>query len=203
MVDHETGQTRADQTTDRIVKAAAAEFAERGWAGARIERIAAFAGVSKERLYHYVGNKERLYDMTVQEAVEQIAAAEPFVADRLGSYVEAMLDFHEAEHQQLIDILLAERQGPRANGPLPGEEFRLEHYSSRVAALRAAQEDGRVRSDVDPRVILYAILALVVTVRAVPQLTSLILRADADRPPMADGDLHADLARLVDALVSA
>jgi AcrR family transcriptional regulator len=195
-------RTKADATTDAIVEAAAIEFARHGYAGARIERIAQLAGVSKERLYHYVGNKERLYDLILQEAVEQISAAEPFVADRLGSYVEAMLDFHESTHQQLVDILLAERQGPHARGPLPGEEFRLRHYAARVAALRAAQRDGRVRDDVDPRVILYAVLALVITLRALPQLTDLILRANPERPPMTEGEFHADLTRLIDVLVA-
>jgi AcrR family transcriptional regulator len=195
-------RTRADETADLIVHAAAVEFAERGYAGARIDRIAHLAGVSKERLYHYLGNKETLFDSVVFEAAKLIGAAEPFVADRLGSYLEAMLEFHQSEGQQLVDILLAERQGPRGGKPLAHEDERFDHYADRVEALRAAQEDGRVRGDVDPRTILYAILALVITVRALPQLTDLILRADTERPAMNTADFHADLARLVDALVA-
>ena len=144
MAEGATPRTRADETTDGIVEAAAIEFARHGYAGARIERIAQRAGVSKERLYHYVGNKEQLYDLIVKEAVEQISAAEPFVPDRLGSYLDAMLEFHEANEQQLVDILLTERQGPRANGPLAGEEFRLEHYAA--ASPRCARHGRTIAS---------------------------------------------------------
>ena len=46
---------------DRILSAATEVFAEIGFAGARIDDIAARAGVNKAMLYYHVGDKEQLY----------------------------------------------------------------------------------------------------------------------------------------------
>src|SRR6266436_1253879 len=46
---------------DHILAAAALEFAERGFAGARVDRIARRARVNKAMLYYHLKSKERLY----------------------------------------------------------------------------------------------------------------------------------------------
>ena len=50
----------AETTPERILDAAAAEFAEHGFAGSRVDRIAKRAGCNKQLLYHYFGSKEGL-----------------------------------------------------------------------------------------------------------------------------------------------
>jgi AcrR family transcriptional regulator len=192
-------QRRSDQER-RIIAAAAHQFGAYGFAGARIAQIAAEAGLSKERLYHYVGGKQALYAEVLQEAMAHIAEAEPFVADRLGSYVASMLEFHDRD-DVLIHLLLAEGREP-PNRHLVGADRRREHYRRRVAAIHAAQEEGAVRDDVDARVILYAVLALVVTARALPQITDLILDADDGRDPLGKAAFHEGLEHLVDALLT-
>jgi len=54
---------------EKILKAALAEFAEHGAAGARVERIARQAGVNKALLYYYYSSKELLYMETVRSAL--------------------------------------------------------------------------------------------------------------------------------------
>jgi TetR/AcrR family transcriptional regulator len=61
---------RSAETRQRILDAAAREFAAHGLAGARTETIAAAAGVNKALLYYYFDSKDRLY----QAALEDIAA---------------------------------------------------------------------------------------------------------------------------------
>jgi TetR/AcrR family transcriptional regulator len=56
-----TQSTRADQSRQRILTAAAREFSEHGLAGARTDRIAAVAEVNKALLYYYFESKEKLY----------------------------------------------------------------------------------------------------------------------------------------------
>jgi TetR/AcrR family transcriptional regulator len=58
------------ETRQRILDAAAREFAAHGLAGARTEAIAAAAGVNKALLYYYFNSKDELY----QAALEEIAA---------------------------------------------------------------------------------------------------------------------------------
>ena len=45
----------------RILAAAHTEFAQHGFDGARVDRIAALAGLNKRMLYHYFGNKDDLF----------------------------------------------------------------------------------------------------------------------------------------------
>ena len=46
---------------DRILAAAALEFAERGFGGARVDRIARRARVNKAMLYYHFKSKQGLY----------------------------------------------------------------------------------------------------------------------------------------------
>jgi AcrR family transcriptional regulator len=154
-------------TRERILLAATAEFAEHGLAGARVARIATAAAANKERIYHYFGRKDQLFDAVLAHAMEEIRAAEPFRADDLGSYVEAMLAFHR-ERPELVRLLLAE-------GEVRRPQQRRAHYASRVEAVRRAQQAGAVRSDVDARFVVFIVLATVVAAEAMPELSALIL----------------------------
>jgi TetR/AcrR family transcriptional regulator len=51
----------------RILASARAEFAEKGFAGARTESIVRAAGVNPNLLYHYFGSKERLFVAVMEE----------------------------------------------------------------------------------------------------------------------------------------
>ncbi|MCD6588326.1 MAG: helix-turn-helix transcriptional regulator, partial [Candidatus Fermentibacteraceae bacterium] len=44
-----------------ILDAAAEEFAEKGFSGARVDEIARRAGINKAMLYYRIGDKEELY----------------------------------------------------------------------------------------------------------------------------------------------
>ncbi|HEY3483203.1 MAG TPA: TetR family transcriptional regulator, partial [Streptomyces sp.] len=48
----------AAETKRRLLAAATEEFAERGIAGARVDRIAAAAGCNKAMIYSYFGSKD-------------------------------------------------------------------------------------------------------------------------------------------------
>src|SRR5258705_12507155 len=50
-----------ERTRGRILAAALQEFAAKGFAGARVARIARRARVNKRMLYHYFGNKDGLF----------------------------------------------------------------------------------------------------------------------------------------------
>lgn len=60
---------RKDARPAEIVSAALEVFAEKGFAAARLEDIAARAGVSKGALYLYFETKQHLFEAVVREAV--------------------------------------------------------------------------------------------------------------------------------------
>jgi TetR/AcrR family transcriptional regulator len=57
---------RASESRERILQAAMREFSEHGLAGARMDRIAAAAGVNKALLYYYFDSKEKLYEAALE-----------------------------------------------------------------------------------------------------------------------------------------
>lgn len=72
-----TAATRDPDGTQRAILAAAThEFAANGLSGARVDAIAARAGINKRMLYHYFGNKEALYRAALEAEYARIRAAE-------------------------------------------------------------------------------------------------------------------------------
>ncbi|MEU7957263.1 TetR/AcrR family transcriptional regulator [Micromonospora humida] len=62
----------------RRILDAAAEFAERGIAGARIDRNTATARTNKAQVYGYFGNKDGLFDAVIADRADQLMSAVAF-----------------------------------------------------------------------------------------------------------------------------
>jgi len=82
---------------DAILDAASAEFADHGFAGARVDEIAARAGVNKAMLYYRVGDKQTLYTAVlmrnfdrVSTALEQAATTDGSARERLEGVISAL-----------------------------------------------------------------------------------------------------------------
>ncbi len=72
-----TPQRRDPAATRRkLLAAARREFADHGLAGARVDEIAARAGVNKQLVYHYFGDKDALYLAVLEWVYEEIRTQE-------------------------------------------------------------------------------------------------------------------------------
>jgi AcrR family transcriptional regulator len=69
-------QRDADRTRQEILEVATHEFAERGFAGARVDEIANQTRTTKRMLYYYFGSKEQLFVAVLERAYATIRAAE-------------------------------------------------------------------------------------------------------------------------------
>lgn len=105
---------RARVSADRILAAAAAEFAARGFAGARVDRIARRARVNKAMLYYHFGSKQHLYRVLLHglftRAAERLRAiaAEPLNAALKIDRAIAGLAHVIREHPTLPAIMMRE-----------------------------------------------------------------------------------------------
>ena len=70
----------AEASRAAILQAALDEFSSVGYDGARVDRIAEQAGLSKPLLYDYFGDKDELYKAALREAYVQIRAGEEELA---------------------------------------------------------------------------------------------------------------------------
>jgi AcrR family transcriptional regulator len=96
-------QRDAEQTRAEILQIAADEFAEHGFAGARVDRIAAQMRTTKRMIYYYFGSKEDLYLAVLERAYAAIRRAEQEIdVDHLDPtaairrLAELTFDHHEA-----------------------------------------------------------------------------------------------------------
>jgi TetR/AcrR family transcriptional regulator len=65
-----------DATKSKILAAAWHEFAQKGFAGARVDAIAARSGANKRMIYHYFGDKEGLFVAVLEAAYDRARSAE-------------------------------------------------------------------------------------------------------------------------------
>src|SRR5438477_12927437 len=96
-------QDRSAASRQRLLKAAAAEFAARGYAGANVDRIARAARVNKAMIYYHYKSKAALYrailrDMfdAVGTRVRAVAAAPLAPEEKIRGFVDAIAAEGEA-----------------------------------------------------------------------------------------------------------
>lgn len=71
------GRTRdAARTKAEILDVATVEFARAGYAGARVDEIAARTRTTKRMIYYYFGGKEQLFTAVLERAYSVIRQAE-------------------------------------------------------------------------------------------------------------------------------
>jgi AcrR family transcriptional regulator len=105
---------RAVRTQGDILKVATAEFAANGYAGARVDEIAARTRTTKRMIYYYFGSKEGLYLAVLERVYAQIRRVErgihigelaPDAA--LRTIAEATYD-HHTTHEAFIQLVSIE-----------------------------------------------------------------------------------------------
>ncbi len=74
MVKGKRRERRKDDRPAEILQAAVAEFAEHGFANAKIQSIAARAGVAKGTVYLYFTTKEQIFEAIVRERIQPVFA---------------------------------------------------------------------------------------------------------------------------------
>jgi TetR/AcrR family transcriptional regulator len=107
-------------TRQKLLTAARHEFAKSGLAGARVDEIAGRAGVNKQLVYHYFGDKDALYLAVLEWVYEEIRAQERELnlaglppEQAIKKLIESSFD-HLALHPDFIVLLNDEnRNGAR------------------------------------------------------------------------------------------
>ena len=154
-----TEVAKREKSRKRILHAAMVEFAEKGFQGARIVKIAKNAGMNVQAIYYHFGKKKDLYVATIESIYEEDQFAD--VCEKLVTYPpeEAIREFiyfmltqytrHPLSHTLLIDhgrnkasVYLRER-------PYINRLFRDLTDAVKDALARGAEEH-KFRADLDP-----------------------------------------------------
>ena len=166
------GVTRdPDRTRGRILAAALAEFAAKGFAGARVDAIARRAKGNKRMLYHYFGNKGALFAAVLHrkmaEQREWAANLSSDPTERLPFWFEAACS--DTDWVRLIEWEALQDQA----GKVIDEKERRASSAGWLGRLRQRQERGQLTSDFDPVHLALAMQSLTIFPAAFPQLVRL------------------------------
>jgi AcrR family transcriptional regulator len=104
----------AERTRAEIIDVATHEFADQGYAGARVDDIAAKTRTTKRMIYYYFGGKEGLYLAVLERAYRHIRSLEQQLdvdhlepTDALRQLAELTFDHHES-HQDFVRLVAIE-----------------------------------------------------------------------------------------------
>ena len=107
-------QRDAGRTRQEILEVASREFADQGFAGARVDEIAEQTRTTKRMIYYYFGSKEQLFVSVLERAYATIRAAEQAIeVDHLEPVAairrlaELTFDHHES-HPDFIRLVSIE-----------------------------------------------------------------------------------------------
>ncbi|WP_423456638.1 TetR/AcrR family transcriptional regulator [Ottowia sp. VDI28] len=147
----------AAATQEALLSAATEEFARNGFAGARVDVIAASAGVNKQLVYHYYGSKEGLYRQALEtvyaqlrEKEQALSLADMAPAEAMSALVGFSFDYLN-EHPEFISLLADENRskGQHIKESQPLLQMHLPLVELLEATLARGVASGVFRSDYD------------------------------------------------------
>jgi TetR/AcrR family fatty acid metabolism transcriptional regulator len=182
-----------------ILDAAIKVFARKGYHGCRISDIAREADIAYGLVYHYFTNKEEILRTIFDERwsgflelVDEIAARDTSVEDKLVSVAALMLNAYRVR-PDWVKVLVLELQRTSRFAE-PGQIRAVGLFFQSVARiLRAGQEAGELRPDLDPDVACYVFVGALEIV-----ITSLVLdliRIEEKAP--SESEYYLKVARTV------
>lgn len=141
-----------------ILAAARAAFAARGLRGARVNEIAAQAGLNKQLIYYYFGSKEALYQAALEDVYREIRSQEAGLRLADMAPVEAMATLigfsfdYLAAHPEFIGLLNHENAqgGTHVRESRAIRETNSPLIDMLAATLRRGVQAGAFRPGVDP-----------------------------------------------------
>jgi AcrR family transcriptional regulator len=158
----------AEQSREQILRAATAEFAAHGLAGARISRIVKKADTNPRMIYEHFGSKSALYVATLESTLAELRADELTLDVEHLDPLEGLLklfDFmngHFERNGSLVSLLRTEN-GMKAR--YMKKSSRIHEMSSPVLAMTErlvsrGVSEGKLAADIDPLRLYVMIAAL-------------------------------------------
>ena len=154
-----------EATKTALLDAAEEEFLEKGFGESAMSQIARRAGVTKSLIHHYFGSKKGLWEAVkirrfgeyFQEQMEMFDQYEP--SNKVGLLRESLTAyFRFLQRNPQMVRLLAWMFLERDRETCQEEDRQLVKIG--VNELTTAQQKGNIRSDIDPRFILFTFISL-------------------------------------------
>jgi AcrR family transcriptional regulator len=147
-----------ENTRERILRVAIAEFSEKGYSGARVDVICKLSRANPRMIYHYFGGKDHLYIAVLEQVLGELRTEELKLDVAHVAPIDGMMqlfDFtydHFGGHPELIHLLSGEN--------LLKARFLRQSIKTPIIAspliklidglLRRGEKEGDFRRGIDP-----------------------------------------------------
>jgi AcrR family transcriptional regulator len=188
----------ADQTRQRILDAAMAEFGAKGYAGARTAGIAARAGVNQQLIsYHFGGKQGLLAELRRrrQQVEASIVAPDASFDESIAAYLDATLD-HPDWARLVVWQALGDCPFVEAADQEQFAAIQRSRMADAVDRIRLRQQAGELTGEVDPEFALLVAYAVIFSPITMPQFVRDIFGADPLSPAIRHR-LHRQLIKLL------
>jgi AcrR family transcriptional regulator len=167
-------------TKDRLLKAAVEEFSKRGFAGARVDEIAARAGANKALIYQYYGDKEALFKVVLEAKMSEMGKIVTDDPERFPEVIGDFFDFHAAN--PWVTRLTLWEALDFGGKPVPNEPERKKHLAEHVAEIEGFQRLGAVDPALDAKQVLVTLIGMVLVWFSMPQVARMVAGANPYSP---------------------
>ena len=184
------GRVATPRNTERrnrdatVIAAAITVMSKKGYAASSIQEVADLVGVLKGSLYHYFASKEELLYRIVEESHEQTKEIRIQISNRKLGALEELLEYvRQASLWYLANvdranIFFTEMKNLTGDRLADARGWGRDYERHIQDLVIAAQENGDVRADLDPRMITRFILGAVNNVRYWPSRSGKIFEND-------------------------
>ncbi len=156
---------KGERTRKRILETAALLFSEQGFDGVSVDEIVASAGVNKRMIYHYFGNKEKLFLAALSSVYSKLEVLEvqtlhpedpidKIIKDTVSAYFAFLQDNPDFVNLVLLENLRHGRDLDQMEAPLTKAPM----LDLLMTAVKNGKENGTIRPDVDPRFLLVSLI---------------------------------------------
>ncbi len=163
-----------ERTRTALLDAALAEFAEKGLAGARVDEIAARAGVNKQMISYHFGGKEGLY----QALHERWQRNDRAIDDLSRPFADVITGYLTGVYNDPSRVRFTVREALDRDPA----DVEFEPDASEVVNLRNRRDAGEITADLDPAFVLLLLQSVVMSGSLFPADTKRVLGLEPGTP---------------------
>ena len=156
---------KGELSRQRILDTAIQLFSVKGFSGASVDEIVDTVGINKRMVYHYFGNKEKLFQAALATEYSKLEALEiktlhpeEPIGNVVTDIVDAYFSFLQA-NPEFVQLLLWENLNQGRN--LEQMEIPLSKspmLDLLIEAVNVGKKTGAVRKEIDPRFLLISLI---------------------------------------------
>lgn len=163
----------AEKTREKILEAAEQEFSREGFAGARVDEIAAVAGCNKQLIYRYFTDKQGLFEAVVVRVM--VHRQQRFLEQGLPKFPDHVQQFFPIIGEDLTWLRILHWESLAfGERPILAEEERKKRFEMPKVVAKLMQEAGYVDPQLESEHVLFLTMCTVFFPWAFPQLARLV-----------------------------